>query len=54
MAECRRLADLGLVAGAAGRISGRLAEDRVLVTPSGLIKADLGSEDMVEVDWPVR
>ncbi len=51
MAECcRRLADLGLIAGAAGNISVRLAEDRVLVTPSGLIKADLGSEDMVEVD----
>ena len=55
MAECcRRLADLGLIAGVAGNISVRLAEDRVLVTPSGLIKADLGSEDMVEVDWPVR
>lgn len=51
MAECcRRLADLGLIAGAAGNISVRLAEDRVLVTPSGLIKADLESEDMVEVD----
>ncbi len=51
MAECcRRLADLGLIAGVAGNVSVRLAEDRVLVTPRGLIKADLGSEDMVEVD----
>ncbi len=51
MAECcRRLADIGLIVGAAGNISVRLAEDRVLVTPSGLIKADLGPEDMVEVD----
>ena len=48
---CRRLADLGLIAGADGNVSLRVGEDRVLVTPSGLIKADVGPEDMVEVDF---
>jgi L-fuculose-phosphate aldolase len=47
---CRRLADLGLIAGADGNVSVRVAGDRVLVTPSGLIKANLCPEDMVEVD----
>ena len=47
---CRRLADLGLIAGADGNVSVRVADDRVLVTPSGLIKANLGPDDMVEVD----
>ena len=48
---CRRLADLGLIAGADGNVSLRVGEDRVLVTPSGLVKADVGPEDMVEVDF---
>ncbi len=48
---CRRLADLGLIAGADGNISVRVGENRVLVTPSGLIKADVSPEDMVEVDF---
>ncbi len=52
MAECcRRLADLGLIAGADGNISVRLGENRVLVTPSGRIKAAVSPEDMVEVDF---
>ncbi len=52
MAECcRRLADLGLIAGADGNISVRLGENRVLVTPSGRIKATVSPEDMVEVDF---
>ena len=48
---CRRLADLGLIAGADGNVSVRVGENRVLVTPSGLIKADVSPEDMVEVDF---
>ena len=48
---CRRLADLGLIAGADGNISVRVGENRILVTPSGLIKADVSPEDMVEVDF---
>ncbi len=48
---CRRLADLGLIAGADGNISVRVGENRVLVTPSGVIKADVSPEDMVEVDF---
>ncbi len=48
---CRRLADLGLIAGADGNISMRVGENRVLVTPSGVIKADVSTEDMVEVDF---
>jgi L-fuculose-phosphate aldolase len=47
---CRRLADIGLIAGADGNVSVRIAADRVLVTPSGLIKGQLEPEDMVEVD----
>ena len=48
---CRRLADIGLIAGADGNVSVRVAQERVLVTPSGRIKAALGPEDMVEVDF---
>ncbi len=48
---CRRLADLGLIAGADGNISVRLGENRILVTPSGRIKATVSPEDMVEVDF---
>ncbi len=42
---CRRLADLGLIAGADGNISVRVGENRILVTPSGLIKADVSPEE---------
>ena len=38
---CRQLAARGLLAGRDGNISVRLGPDRVLVTPSGLIKAFL-------------
>jgi L-fuculose-phosphate aldolase len=47
---CRQLAAGGLIAGQDGNLSVRLGPDRVLVTPSGLIKARLTAGDMVEVD----
>ena len=47
---CRRLAEAGLIAGADGNISVRIGPDRVLVTPSGLIKSGITAADVVEVD----
>lgn len=47
---CRQLAAGGLIAGQDGNLSVRLGPDRVLVTPSGLIKSLLTAADMVEVD----
>lgn len=47
---CRHLAARGLIAGRDGNLSVRLGPDRVLVTPSGLIKALLTATDIVEVD----
>jgi L-fuculose-phosphate aldolase len=47
---CRRLWEAGLIAGADGNVSVRLGPDRVLVTPSGLLKCDLGPTDLVEVN----
>jgi len=46
---CRQLAARGLIAGRDGNVSVRLGPDRVLVTPSGLIKSLLTAGDMVEV-----
>jgi len=46
---CRQLAAGGLIAGRDGNLSVRLGPDRVLVTPSGLIKSKLTAADMVEV-----
>ena len=46
---CRQLAAGGLIAGRDGNLSVRLGPDRVLVTPSGLIKALLVAGDMVEL-----
>lgn len=51
---CRQLAAGGLIAGQDGNISVRLSPARVLVTPSGLIKASLTAADMVEVDLAGR
>jgi L-fuculose-phosphate aldolase len=51
---CRQLAARGLIAGQDGNLSVRLGPDRVLVTPSGLIKSLLSAGDMVEVDWTGR
>ena len=47
---CRQLAARGLVAGQDGNISVRLGPERILVTPSGLIKALVTAADMVVVD----
>lgn len=47
---CRRLWEAGLIAGADGNVSVRLGPDRLLVTPSGLLKCDLAPADLVEVN----
>ncbi|HEY7682409.1 MAG TPA: class II aldolase/adducin family protein [Gemmatimonadales bacterium] len=46
---CRRLWQAGLIAGADGNISVRVGPETLLVTPSGLPKADLRPEDLVRV-----
>ena len=51
---CRQLAERGLIAGQDGNLAVRLGRDRVLVTPSGLIKALVAPSDMVEVDLSGR
>jgi L-fuculose-phosphate aldolase len=47
---CRQLAGRGLMAGQDGNLSVRIARDRALVTPRGMIKALVTPADMVEVD----
>jgi L-fuculose-phosphate aldolase len=51
---CRRLAQIGLIAGRDGNISTRASADRILVTPTGVLKHRLAAGDMVEVDWTGR
>jgi L-fuculose-phosphate aldolase len=51
---CHQLAAGGLIAGQDGNIAVRLGADRVLVTPSGLVKSLLVGADMVEVDGSGR
>ncbi len=51
---CRRLAQTGLIAGRDGNISARAGVDRILVTPTGVLKYRLAALDMVEVDWSGR
>jgi L-fuculose-phosphate aldolase len=46
---CRRLWQAGLTAGQDGNVSVRYQSDRVLVTPRGLLKSELGPDDLVEV-----
>jgi L-fuculose-phosphate aldolase len=46
---CRQLAAGGLIAGRDGNVSVRIGPDRVLVTPTGLIKSLVTAGDMVEV-----
>jgi L-fuculose-phosphate aldolase len=46
---CRRMYDRGLIAGQDGNVSVRLADDRLLVTPAGVSKADLTADDLVEI-----
>lgn len=55
MAECcRQLAARGLIAGQDGNLAVRLSQNRVLVTPRGLIKGLVTPGDMVEVDQSGR
>ena len=51
---CRGLWEAGLIAGADGNVSVRLAPDRLLVTPRGLLKCELEPTDLVEVDLDGR
>jgi L-fuculose-phosphate aldolase len=46
---CRRLWERGLIAGPDGNVSVRLDAERLLVTPSGASKCDVGPDDLVEV-----
>ncbi len=47
---CRQLAAHGLIAGRDGNLSVRVGTERVLVTPTGCIKALVTAADMIEVD----
>ncbi len=51
---CRRLGQAGLIAGQDGNITVRYQPGRILVTPRGLPKADLATEDLVDVDLEGR
>ena len=51
---CRRLWERGLIAGPDGNVSVRLDADRLLVTPSGGAKVDVGEGDLLEVDLAGR
>ncbi len=46
----RLLYKAGLIAGTEGNLSVRLDDDRILITPSGLPKGRLNTEDLVVVD----
>ncbi len=46
---CRRLADKGFVAATDGNVSARLADGRILVTPSARNKADVELEELIIV-----
>lgn len=46
---CRRLYERGLIAGPDGNVSVRLPAGRVLVTPAGMSKVDVGVQDLVEL-----
>lgn len=46
----RRLGSRGLIAGAEGNLSVRLADGRVLTTPTGLRKDELRPDDLVQAD----
>lgn len=49
VAVCRRLYERGLIAGQDGNVSVRLPGARVLVTPAGKSKVDVGVNDLVEL-----
>jgi L-fuculose-phosphate aldolase len=49
VAVCRRLWERGLIAGQDGNVSVRLPGNRLLVTPAGMSKVDVGPNDLVEM-----
>jgi len=49
----RLLAKAGLISGSEGNLSVKL-EDRILVTPGGVIKSEITPEDLAEVDFSGR
>jgi L-fuculose-phosphate aldolase len=51
---CRRLYERGLVAGPDGNVSVRLADNTILVTPSGVSKVEVAPEDLVVVNLEGR
>ena len=51
---CRRLHRAGLIAGQDGNVSVRVAGDRILVTPAGMSKVDVGPMDLVLVSLDGR
>jgi L-fuculose-phosphate aldolase len=51
---CRALWERGIIAGADGNVSARTGPERVLVTPRGCLKNELGPDDLVEVDLDGR
>jgi L-fuculose-phosphate aldolase len=51
---CRTLWEAGLLAGSDGNVSVRLGPDRVLVTPRGVLKSEMDSGDLVQVDLAGR
>ncbi len=46
---CRLLYERGLIAGGEGNVSVRLGSTRVLMTPRGVRKGELASDDLVEI-----
>lgn len=51
---CRRAYERGMISGTDGNVSGRLSEDRILVTPAGVNKGYLEPGDLVECDLDGR
>ncbi len=49
---CRRLYERGLIAAGEGNVSVRLGSARILITPRGVPKGELGLEDLVELSLP--
>ncbi len=47
---CRKLESKGLIAASDGNVSCRAGEDRMLITPSGVCKADLKPGDLAKTD----
>lgn len=47
---CRRMAQIGLIAGQDGNVAVRVGAERALVTATGLLKSEVTPDDIVEVD----